>query len=387
MRCSSQTSHRHDGNAAILAIVTLTLLAGLSMAHSTITRRNIQQSDFFLSRSELRRYAESGLATAFHHLTYNINDGQIGTAAWDPAADDLGRDGLAATSDQGEGDSIPTPGEPNLNPVSVGSPALGVELIVYVSDTAFVGVKRIVATSFKGEQSVTLEKQVQEVVTSIPRPGSVYVDPAVALDLSGSFLMDGNDTNPDGTPGPGPAQYGLSTAVGAVPGDNPAALMTQIDSGQYESIIGQGGEPSIGETTGVDIDALVGHFSSFPNQTFPTGMYSDAAWGDWSANDMVTTYVSGDLELSGTSSGAGVLIVDGNLVISGGFTFAGLIIVTGDVNFSGNTQVWGTVLTRGLLEISGLVELRYSSVVFDELEQTASQNAGYETVYYGEKLY
>ena len=90
MRSFPETSHSRDGNAAILAIVVLTLLAGLSMAHFSVTRKNVRQSDYFLSRVQLRRYAESGVAMAFHHLTYNLDGGQIGTLVWDPAADDLG---------------------------------------------------------------------------------------------------------------------------------------------------------------------------------------------------------------------------------------------------------------------------------------------------------
>ena len=38
------------------------------------------------------------------------NDGD-----WDPATDDVGADGIAGTGDRGEGDGLPTPGEPNLD--------------------------------------------------------------------------------------------------------------------------------------------------------------------------------------------------------------------------------------------------------------------------------
>ena len=387
-----------DGNTAILALISLTLLAGLAMAQFTVTRRSVQRSDFFLSRVELRRYAESGVAMAYHYLRYNIDGGQIGTADWDADFDDLGADGVGGTADRGEGDGIPTPGEPNLAPVTVGASGLGANLLVYVSDTGFAGVKRIVATSFTVEESVTLEKQVKETVVQIPRPGSVYVDPAVALNLTGnSFLIDGNDTNPDGTPGPDPAEYGLATAVGAVPGDNQAALLAQIGAQQEDNVTGQGADPSIGEITAIDIGVLVAQFYSSPHQSVESGTHTNVTWGDWAADNMVTTFVQGDLHVSGQGSGAGVLVVDGDLTISGQFTFMGLIIATGDIRLAGGgtgVHVWGTVMTQGAIdavdpevELLGTAELRYSSVVLDRLEQTASQSAGYETVYYGERTY
>ena len=47
---------------------------------------------------------------------------------------DLGEDGIGTTGDHGEGDGIPTPGEPNVAPVAVGSDVAGANLIVHVSD-------------------------------------------------------------------------------------------------------------------------------------------------------------------------------------------------------------------------------------------------------------
>lgn len=392
---ASRRLTRQEGNAAVLALVTLTLLAGLSMAQYSYTRKNVQQSDYFLSRAELRRYAESGMATAFHHLTYNVDGVNVGTLSWDSSTDDLGEDGIGATFDHGEGDGIPTPGEPNVTPVAVGSNAVGAMLIAHVSDTAIPGVKRIVATSFipglEGE-SVTLEKQVQEIPITIPRPGSVYVEPGINLDLHGNnFLIDGHDTNPDGTPGLGADQYAIATAEGGTPGDNSAALVAQIGGIQTDNVVGVGADPSVGEIVGgVDVDALYTQFVASPNQTFTAGTYDDVSWGDWSSSTMVTTYAQGDLILSGTGSGAGVLVVDGDLTVTGEFTFMGMIIVTGDVRFTGGgsgTHLWGSLLTKGTTEVDvfGSAELIYSSVTLDAVETTVTTNAGYNTVYYGER--
>lgn len=60
------------------------------------------------------------------------------------------------------------------------------------------------------------------------------------------------------------------------------------------------------------------------------------------------TYVPGDLQITGNSQGAGILIVDGDLDVHGGLQFYGLILVQGVIQFSGGgsdkTNIQGAVL-------------------------------------------
>ncbi|MDT8066684.1 MAG: hypothetical protein ROO76_00820 [Terriglobia bacterium] len=60
------------------------------------------------------------------------------------------------------------------------------------------------------------------------------------------------------------------------------------------------------------------------------------------------TYVPGDLQLTSSSQGNGILIVDGDLDIHGGLNFYGLILVKGVVKFTGggsdHTNIIGAVL-------------------------------------------
>ncbi len=60
------------------------------------------------------------------------------------------------------------------------------------------------------------------------------------------------------------------------------------------------------------------------------------------------TYVPGNLQLTGSSVGNGILIVDGDLDIHGGLQFYGLIIVRGVIKFTGGandaTNIYGAVL-------------------------------------------
>jgi len=49
------------------------------------------------------------------HFSDTASDGIDNDFDWDPLTDDVGADGIANTNDEGEGDGLPTPGEPNLD--------------------------------------------------------------------------------------------------------------------------------------------------------------------------------------------------------------------------------------------------------------------------------
>ena len=77
MNLRRQESERTSGNVALMAIAAITLLGGLSVAQFSIMRKNLQQSDYYLSRVELRRLAELGLVAGFHDLKFNATGGQL----------------------------------------------------------------------------------------------------------------------------------------------------------------------------------------------------------------------------------------------------------------------------------------------------------------------
>ncbi|HWG49711.1 MAG TPA: pilus assembly PilX N-terminal domain-containing protein [Candidatus Acidoferrales bacterium] len=59
-------------------------------------------------------------------------------------------------------------------------------------------------------------------------------------------------------------------------------------------------------------------------------------------------YVPGSVQLSGNTSGSGVLIIDGDLDVHGGLNFYGLILVRGQINFTGggsqSVNLYGAIL-------------------------------------------
>lgn len=398
MRKTRSVAGTSAGNALLVALMVVTLLIAFAAAQFAVVQKNIQASSHFLSYSDLHKYAEGGLSLALHDLGYGVTGtgGKIGTQYWS-IANDVGADGVGGTGDAGEGDGIPTYGEPNVYPVALGA-SMDASLFVYTSGTGYSGILRIVSTANGPTGSATIDTYVRRTIATLPRVASVFVSPDAVLDLKGnSFLIDGNDHNPDGTAGPAPAVAGIATAVGTPPGTNQANFLSQISKKNYDQILGAGGTPSLAETGGVELNAIFETFKNMASVTLAPGTYTGISTiGNWASNQLRVTYSNGDLHFSGTGAGAGVLLIDGTLTVTGQFTFYGLLIVRGDIRLSGGgagVHTYGTVMVGQSITaidpdgsevtVSGTADLFYSSAVLARLEDMLS--ASYTVVYYDEK--
>ena len=357
------------GAILFLCILLVVLLGALALSFSALVQKNSGQGRFFNNLGALRRYAETGLSLAIHEIGYGVNggDGQIGTELW-VAANDVGRDGLPATFDEGEGNGIPTPGEPNVLGSPIGPAAMGMSLCVHAWPTEWPNVTRLVATAFNNESIANIEIYTHEEPRPVPDLAAAYVDPGTQIKFGGNLSLDGNDHHPDGTAGPGPAVYGISTATGDPAGSNAFDLVSQTPKKYYDQILGLAGKPSIGEVPPVDANSLFDEFKMRKSQEVPAGNYNDVQWGDWTKDEFKVTYASGDITLGGTMNGSGVLLVDGSLTLTGKSQFVGVIIVRGDVKLSGGgneVKVYGSLIASDANELSfratGSPELKYSS--------------------------
>ncbi len=386
---------RESGSAVLMALLLISLLAALAMAQFAVTQTNMRSSRFFSTHSDLRQYAESGVQLAVHDLTYKLsgNGGRIGTVNW-TLVSDVGGDGLSATLDEGEGDGLPTPGEPNVSPVPVGPSELGIGMVVHVEDSAFPEVKHVVATAFSGEVSATVETFARHTTAAIPRVGAIYVDPGVVLDLeSSAFLVDGHDRNPDGTSGTADPLFGIATKTGSPAGSNKAALLADISPKRYKQILGSGGTPAVGETA-LEFREVLETFKALTTHALEPNTYSSAALGDADSGDYRVTFVNGDLHLSGDAKGSGVLIVEGSLTLTGIFSFQGLVLVAGDVRMNGSgseAKIYGSLMVGQSLVTdvvtrtkgSGSTRVYYCSEVLSKVEGAVGQR--YSIAYYSEK--
>jgi hypothetical protein len=359
----------------VLGLLLVTFITALVTAQLMALQKNSRHSYFVNDLRKLRQIAESGVNQSIHELGYGVGlgDGKIGTENW-LRSHDLGRDGKLGTGDEGEQDGIPTPGEPHLSPTPVGPSSDGIALLTIATDSAWDGVKRIVSTAYDSTALATVEVYVRVAPLSVPGVSMLYIEPEVVLDLpSHAFKVSGFDTNPDGTVGPAGKVYGIATSVGDPPGSNASAFTAQVPSKSEDQILGLGTNPSIGEVKDVDFNALFNGFKNSQKTVVEPGTYANVGWGDYQANDYRVTYSKGDLHLSGTGKGAGVLLLEGSLFMSGSFTFVGMILVKGDVQVTGGgngvhlygSAMIGQTLTAGEpstdLKVTGTADLLYSS--------------------------
>jgi hypothetical protein len=360
---------RERGAILFFCILLVVFVGGLTTAFTVVAQKNTVQGRYFNSLGALRRYAENGVQLAIHELSYGVNggDGSIGTELWTTAGD-VGRDGRPGTSDEGEANGIPTPGEPNLAPVPIGPSVLGMGLFVQTTDTAWPNVKRIVATAFNDEAIANIEVFARRTPRTPPPLGAAYVDAGTQVKFGGNLLIDGNDHNPDGTPGPAPPVYGISTSIGDPAGSSALDLALQVPSKYNDQILGLGGQPSIGEVPPVEMGPIFDEFKGKKTKTVPPGTHTDVVWGDWASKDLEVIHATGDISLGGNAKGAEVLVVDGSLTLTGKTQFVGVILVRGDVKLSGGgneVQIYGSLIVSEPTELNfratGSPEVKYSS--------------------------
>ena len=390
---NTKRQNKQSGNALILPLLMFFFMVALSSAQFAVVQKNTQQARFMTTHDDLRGYSDSAVHLAVHDLNYSIsgNSGNIGMGTW-TVANDFGKDGLAATGDYGEGDGLPTIGEPNLAPVNIGPSGLGVSMICYAQDSAWPNVKHVIATTFTADAESTVEVFALSGTITVPKVAAVYIDPNVSLDLKGNaFSISGLDTNPDDTSGPGPDLYGIATEDAATAGDNEAAIVDEIPSGQEDQVTGYTPAPCVGEVPYFDVDALFNYFA--PHTTNPTssGTHTSVSWGDLS--NPTITCVNGDLKLSGTGGGAGVTLVDGDVQFSGEFGWEGMVIARGDVRQVGGgsgVHIYGSLLVTDSITliddpnvtVNGTADILYSSVALDAVQANFGSMGGYNILYW-----
>jgi hypothetical protein len=83
--------------------------------------RKDQNGNILIDQLTPVRYKDyiNGLGLTDMLIDEKRNDGVDNDGDWNPELDDVGADGLIATNDRGEGDGVPTPGEPNFDATDV----------------------------------------------------------------------------------------------------------------------------------------------------------------------------------------------------------------------------------------------------------------------------
>lgn len=337
---------RRSAGAALAAVIVIVLVCGAiaaSAAYSLVGAR--RETDTRLARERAFQAAEAGLDWALVRM--RIGHGNIPTTPDEALAIDASatvaiayRTGRTNGNDDDGDGSVDESDEADYSVVSSTGTSNGVSRTVQ-----FLLRKAVVIPFF---------------------PASTHIaDSTPVLDLNGNaFRISGEDHFINGTVDAArPAKFGLSSPA------NPAVLTAQVPLSRQGNITGSAGPPSIGQSSAIDLDALVDQARNAASVMLPTGTFTHGSWGTPTPSGVEIVYCPGDLHLSGGSSGAGVLVVDGDLTITGGIQWVGIILVRGGVRFAGgggSTRLIGAMacadeVSNDVLTVSGTVDLFYSS--------------------------
>lgn len=367
------------GIALVFAVTAAIPLVGVAGTLLMIAVRQREQIEESIVVTKARDAAASGAQDAMAKLTANadftgtydlaIGSGQAHVTVTDWASDGIDNDGDGRVDDALEADYV---GISSVGEVNVASDAHGNEIVT-------------AARSMKTTANVITKK----VRLALPVDAAFYVDdPLATFTFSGtSFTIDGSDVNLDGTKGPAPALPGMGT-----PGD-PKKLSSQFSKSQKSKVTGKGGTPSVLTVADIDLVNEMHHLGSLATLIW-TGMdekISNAAIGDYKNLVPVIAHAKGNLTLSGSAKGCGILVVDGDLVMSGNFDFIGVILVAGSVTFNGGggkKNLHGALMTPGTIagtdgSLGGSVQLQYSSQAVDIL--TSKLSDGVELVSWSQR--
>ncbi len=232
----------------------------------------------------------------------------------------------------------------------------------------------IVATGTSNRLSRTLQVVIKTQVVVPTFDAAVQLNVNVPIiDLSGNaFTIQGADHNLDGSVNAGgPPKYGIASPAAV------ADLTAQIASMQADNITGLGGTSttaSVGQVPMIDLNGLFAQATAGASVVLNPGtLASNQILGTASPGATVLAYCHGDLKLSGSISGAGILAVDGDLEVSGGLNWTGIIMVRGRVTMTGGghtIRLLGAVAvgqdinadtSTTTIDATGTVDLMYSS--------------------------
>ena len=189
-----------------------------------------------------------------------------------------------------------------------------------------------------------------------------------------AFLLDGKDTNPDGSPGPGPDVPGI-----LVPSWNDAnTIRNQTRDSQCHQVLGVGNLDGDDPCTPSVLDLATWNSNEFrPNRfrskdlpKLESMVNNEIAPGTHAAqivigspDNYLITKCPGSLHISGQLYGYGILIVEGDMVVTGVGRWDGLIIVKNHAWMAGGGNgfhLFGTLLVMDESGSDGDREFRFA---------------------------
>ncbi len=379
------------GVALPLALFALVMLSGLLLAFLNMAGMEPMVAANLNDVTRARYVAEAGAEWGFDQLVFaaaqpngwntllSTNGGQM--------ANNMALPGLTATSGtfsvRLRNDTLPNDTQITGQPVDPGGPTVDSNNIVILISTG----------TYNGAT-----RQIQQVVShsDLNLPGGLNL-PGLGTNTTfsgNSFTITGNDTNLDDTGGNCPSGWGIGV------GDSATELLVQasLTQQQKDNVTGKRQNPALagqGDNTiapdpsltpaqiakfvdtvkryaDISLQASGSNHLTYQDigSTCTSNQNDPTCWGTRSNPKIV--YVKGTLDptqafyaltVSGTSTGAGILIVeDGDVFLAGNFRWEGLIVITGQYvglryGGGGNQTVYGGAVVNETASVNSQVEV------------------------------
>lgn len=224
----------------------------------------------------------------------------------------------------------------------------------------------ITSTGYFGSTShQSIVCAIREPVDLPPALGALYiVSDVLGLKLNGNLIIGGNDTNLDGSAGPESSLPGVTLDDDS----DSTYFFDNIKPQIANDIEGLGGSPSIYSTPDTtDWEEVTMNLIFAADITVSSGTYSSGMHFG-TPTDPKITFMNGEIHLSGSCDGDGIMVINGNLTMSGQFTYRGIIIVYNqssiECQITGNGGIYGTTILVGSevdLHATGNAAFYYSS--------------------------
>lgn len=405
-----------SGNAMIIALLVLFLLTSVGISYVAVTKGDKQIAGNQMVGSQAFNNAEAGLSEALFRMSDPGNVDYIGEASgtvtpgWgkyivtdpgnsglDPSYNSTLTDGLNNDLDGSTDESsehYPETGSKQAVNVSLANrldypwvkvryKLNGANQVLLFGDhdnnpttppreNTTNGFPEIILTAAGrkglGNKTVTVEAVKWPLP---PMPGAVYAEGNMNFN-GNSFYIDGHDhaaTAPWDTLTGAPSLPGISSP------NNSGPIAGALSNQQLDNVEGSGADPSVRTSPlNLDIPSIAAQWSQLADITYAgnTNNPSMANWG--SIGNLKVIHCTGDLDIQGNGSGAGVLIVDGDFHLGGTVSWSGVIIVLGntDIQGGGNAKnIVGGIMCQGTLtgttNVAGNVKVLYSSAMISQL--------------------
>jgi hypothetical protein len=411
----TMTAGPEAGNTLVIALLILFLLTSLGISYVAVTKGEKQIAGNQLTASQAFQSAEAGISEVLVRMSNPSSGSFIGqpvgtyTTGWgryvvnDPGAGSLDPQYDATTTDGFDNNGNAAVDEASEHYPETGSrqnslavsdrldyPWVKVRYkldsggnIVLFGDhdnnpttppieNIVRGVPKIIVTA-QGRRGVGSKVVTVEAVKwpLPPVPGSVYTEGPINFN-GNAFYIDGHDHQPV-------APYDTVTAatplLGIATPNDPTVISGALSGQQSDNVQGTGTDPSVGSSNvNLDLPALAAAWSQMADVTL-TGSINNPSTATWgSIGNLKIVHIAGDLHISGSASGAGVLVVDNDFTMSGTFNWNGVVIVLGDVAVTGGgtaKQIVGSLMVQGTLSgtssMNGNIKLLYSSAMISQL--------------------